>query len=505
MKTIAATASQAFISTPPRPPLNLYNSFTNQKELFKPLRSGHVNIYSCGPTVYNTPHIGNYRSFLFSDLLYRLFKALAYQVTLVMNITDIDNKTIAGAQAAGESLSRYTHHYEAEFLKELKLLNFLPAKHYPRASEHVAEMVTMIETLIAKGHAYCDDGSVYFKLSSFAHYGKLSGIDPQAQQAGASKRIQEDEYSRDTISDFALWKAYQPSDGNVFYETSLGKGRPGWHIECSAMGQKYLGNHFDIHTGGIDNKFPHHENEIAQSVCATNTPFVNYWLHAAHLMIEGEKMSKSLGNITTLNQLSASGAHPMAIRYMLLSSHYRHTYNFSHTNINAATKALQRLKRIVTLLNAAEVPATDAPAPAAETNTDSYTARIARHHKAFMHALCDDLNTAAALAELFELSHALNPRLEKLHLSPSAIAAAKTFYASALDIFGFDISSIPVHDAAPAAAALKLPQNITELVAKRQTLRAQKDFTAADALRQTLAANGYIIIDTETKTIVKPR
>ncbi len=282
--------------------LQFYNSVTRKKEPFIPIEEGKVKLYTCGPTVYDTAHIGNFRTFLFEDFLKRVLIARGYKVLHVMNITDVDDKTIKKTVEEGKSLSEITSHYTDLFNHDLKTLNILPADHYPAATNHVDGMIKMIEVLIEKCHAYkTDDGSVFFKIESFKDYGLLTHINMAEMQQ--SDRVDSDEYGLDNPQDFALWKAYKEEDGDVAWDSPWGKGRPGWHIECSVMSMAFLGDHFDIHCGGVDNKFPHHENEIAQSVCASDTPFVNTWLHSEFLMVDGGKMSKSLGNYYCISDL----------------------------------------------------------------------------------------------------------------------------------------------------------------------------------------------------------
>jgi len=288
--------------------LRFFNTITRKKEEFVSIEPGKVGMYTCGPTVYDYAHIGNFRTYMFEDLLRRYLEYKGYEVTQVMNITDVDDKTIAGSRAKKVSLSEYTKKYIDAFFDDLDTLNIERADFYPEATTHIKEMVELVKKLLDKGFAYRSDGDIYFKLSSFKDYGKLSKMKLENLKIGA--RVGKDEYEKEEASDFALWKGWDEKDGDVFWETEIGKGRPGWHIECSAMSMKYLGEHFDIHTGGIDNMFPHHENEIAQSESATGKKFVNFWLHSLHLIVEGKKMSKSLGNIYTLRDILEKGYNP---------------------------------------------------------------------------------------------------------------------------------------------------------------------------------------------------
>jgi len=307
--------------------IRFYNTLPGKIEDFRPLRPGEVGLYTCGPTVYDYPHIGNYRAYIFEDILKRFLIFSGFKVTHVMNITDVDDKTIKGANALGVSLNEYTKKYIDAFFEDIKVLRILPADHYPRATEHIEDMVRMIKGLLDKGYAYFKDGSVYFSLAKFPDYGKLSKINKEELKAGA--RVETDEYEKESVYDFVLWKKAKP--GEPYWETEFGPGRPGWHIECSAMSTRYLGPTFDLHCGGIDNIFPHHENEIAQSEAYYGQKFVNYWLHCHHLVVNGEKMSKSKGNFFTLRDLLARQIDPVDLRYFLLSTHYRKMLNFTLT------------------------------------------------------------------------------------------------------------------------------------------------------------------------------
>ncbi|MEM7825323.1 MAG: cysteine--tRNA ligase, partial [Candidatus Aenigmatarchaeota archaeon] len=322
--------------------LKLYNTLTRKKEVFKPIRKNEVRMYTCGPTVYDFAHIGNFRTYVWQDILKRWLLYKGFRVIHVMNITDIDDKTIKGSRSQGISLKEFTEKYTEAFFKDSESLNLLPANFYPRATQHIKEIVELIKILIRKGYAYkSEDGSIYYNISKFKSYGKLSKLKIKELKAGA--RVKLDSYTKEEAYDFALWKAWDPEDGDVFFETDIGKGRPGWHIECSAMSMKYLGETFDIHTGGVDLIFPHHENEIAQSEAATGKKFVKYWLHAEHLIVEGRKMSKSLGNFYTLRDLIGKGYNPISIRYLLLSTHYKQQLNFTFESLESAKNTVESL------------------------------------------------------------------------------------------------------------------------------------------------------------------
>ena len=322
--------------------IRFYNTINRKKVKFEPITSGKVKLYTCGPTVYDTAHIGNFRTFLFEDLLKRFLIFKGYEVYHVMNITDVDDKTIKRANTEEISINELTLRYTEEFMNDIKSLKILPADIYPRATDHIAEMIQMIQTLEESGYAYeTKDHSIYFRLDSYDSYGQLTKIDLTKQRA--TERIINDEYSKDNPQDFALWKAWDDEDGKVFWESPWGRGRPGWHIECSAMSIKYLGNHFDIHCGGVDNIFPHHENELAQSVSATKGLFVNYWMHSEYLHIQGDKMSKTTGNFHKISDLISEGFTGEEIRFILLSAHYRSKLNFSLNQNHEAKTAIQRI------------------------------------------------------------------------------------------------------------------------------------------------------------------
>ena len=474
--------------------LYLQNSLTRKKELFSPIGEV-VKIYSCGPTVYDYPHVGNFRSFLFSDLLNRTLQLFGYKTCLVMNITDIDDKTIKGANTKGLSLKDFTKKYTDTFLDDTKKLRMLKADFTPNATDHIDEIIEMIQTLLEKKHAYISDGSVYFSTISFAEYGKLSNLKTSDQIAGKGGRINHDEYERDDFSDFVLWKKYQADDGEVKYESPFGPGRPGWHIECSAMSKKYLGESFDIHTGGIDNRFPHHENEIAQSTCSSGKEFVNYWLHVEHLLIEGQKMSKSLGNTFTIAQLIEKGIPPLAIRYSLLSTHYRTTFNFTFDTAKGNQKALERLQRLKHRLEDFLSSETDElkiieNTPAQKDIRQS----ILQFETNFTEALADDLNTAKALANVFDFSYAINNALDKKQLNQALATQAFDFLEKSNRIFVFFDWE---------AEEEKTTEEINDLIKVRNEARAKKDFAKADEIRKKLISLGFEIEDTPTGTKTK--
>jgi cysteinyl-tRNA synthetase len=432
-------------------------------------------MYTCGPTVYDFAHIGNFRTYLWEDLLRRHLRFRGFRVTQAMNLTDVDDKTIAGARAAGVSLREYTQRFIDTFFEDLDTLGIERAEHYPRATEHIGEMVAVVKRLRDKGHLYDSRGSLYFRIATFPGYGKLSGCDPSACDGQA--RVDVDEYEKDSPRDFAVWKARKEEE--PFWETELGPGRPGWHLECSAMSMKYLGETFDIHTGGVDNIFPHHENEIAQSEAATGRPFVRTWLHAAHLVVDGEKMSKSRGNFHTLRDLTGRGYDPRAIRYLLLSVHYRKPINFTFEALAQSQAALERLDDLALRL---ELPVAGGGDPdLARRATEARTAILA--------ALDADLNTAGALGHLFELVREINASLDRGDASAADVRAAREVLSVFETIFG-----IRLGHRAP------LDREIEELIRKRAEARTRRDFAEADRIRRELQARGVVLEDTAAGT-----
>ncbi len=462
--------------TPKQPSICLFNTLTRKKEEFNPILAGEVKIYTCGPTVYDYAHIGNFRAFLFEDLLKRWLVFRGYKVTHIMNLTDIDDKTIKGSQKQGIPLRQFTDFYVKAFFEDIKALNIQPADVYPKATDHIPEMVHIIKTLMAKGVAYKgEDGSIYFSVCKFPEYGKLSHLKVGELKAGA--RVSQDEYAKEEAQDFALWKAWAPEDGDVFWETELGKGRPGWHIECSAMSTKYLGETFDIHCGGVDNMFPHHENEIAQSEAATGKPFVNYWMHNEHLQVEGKKMSKRFGNFYTLRDLLAKGYDPIAIRYLLMSTHYRQQFNFTFEGLEAAKSAVERLRNFVRRLHEAE----------GTTATGKVATLTAKLEACFGGSMDDDLNIGIALSSLFDFVREMNALLDANLVSKAEAAEAGGLMMRLDEVLGV-IGKVEVEEA--------LPQDIDALVQKREAARKAKNWKEADEIRAQLKAMGIVLEDT---------
>jgi cysteinyl-tRNA synthetase len=453
--------------------IKFYNTLSRQVEEFTPAVPGEVRMYTCGPTVYDYAHIGNFRAYVWEDLLRQFLKHRGFSMTHVMNITDVEDKTIRDSRAAGMELREYTDKFIAAFFEDIDALGIERAEFYPRATDHIEEMVRLIQTLIEKKHTYESAGSIYFKIDTFKDYGKLSNLDASGIQAGA--RVDSDEYEKDDARDFVLWKARKEDEPS--WQTALGDGRPGWHVECSAMSMKYLGNSFDIHTGGVDNIFPHHENEIAQSEAGTNTPFVRTWLHCAHLMVDGQKMSKSRGNFYTLRDLLAKGLSPQAIRYFLLSSHYRKPLNFTLEGVDQAQQALARIHDFAERLEGASSTETRKEIPLAEI--------VKRHRSEFESALDDDMNTAEALAALFDMIRVVNASLDQDKADPLALKESSEFLDAFRRVFGI-----------VRRQKEELSQEEAALVAARQEARKRKDFAESDRLRDQLLALGIVLEDT---------
>jgi cysteinyl-tRNA synthetase len=473
------------------PELVLYNTLGRKLAPFEPLVPGEARMYTCGPTVYNEVHIGNLRTFLFEDLLRRTLSYLGYRVTQVMNLTDVDDKTIRGANAAGISLAEYTAPFIETFLRDLDTLHLERPEHFPRATEHVPEIIAMIERLIAAGYAYVSDGSVFFAIAKDPDYGKLSGFD--LEQVRQGERVASDEYGKEDVRDFGLWKAVKP--GEPAWDSPWGPGRPGWHIECSAMSVEYLGETFDLHCGGVDLIFPHHENEIAQSESATGKPFVRHWVHSEHLIVDGQKMSKSLGNQYTLQDLLARGLSPRAIRYLMLSVHYRQKLNFTFESLDAATAALRRVDEMRFRLGHA-VEQGD-PDPGVAGSAD-------RLRRDFTAAVADDLNVAGALAAVFGFVREVNVAIEAGRIGAGGGGDRERVLAALKDVDRV----LGVLDPADWPAANEVGDDdaeIERLVRERDEARRQRDFKESDRLRDELAGRGIVLEDTPQGTRWKRR
>jgi len=438
--------------------LKIYNTFSRKKETFKPLTKGKAGLYVCGLTVYNYGHIGNYKSITSADILTRYLKYLGYKVKKVVNITDVDDKTIKNSIQEGKELKEYTKKYTEGFFEDEKSLNILPADVYPKATENIDGMIKLIQRLLDSGYAYKADDGIYFNIKKFKNYGKLSKIKKENLKQG--ERVKKDEYDKENVQDFALWKFYDKERWKCFWETPFGKGRPGWHIECSVMSVKNLGQPFDIHCGGVDLIFPHHENEIAQSEAANNKRFANYWVHSEWLMVDGKKMSKSLGNYYTLRDIIKLGYDPLSLRYFYLSGEYRSQVNFTFDNLKNAGNSLLRLRNIISELKDDK-----------KINEE--------YSKEFEEAMNDDLNTPKALQVLW-----------KLVRDKKAIGKVKAI--KKIDsVFGLDLFKT-------GEKKDDIPKRIKELAEKREEARKNKDWKSADKLRDEIKNAGYSVDDTDS-------
>ena len=457
--------------------LRLFNTLSREKETFIPLHPGQVRIYSCGPTVYNDPHIGNMRTFLWSDLLRRYLEYRGLEVTQVMNITDVEDKIIRNANAARADIRTYVAPFIDTFHASLEKLRIRPADSYPRATEYIPQMVDLVKTLTARGHTYVADGSTYFKVSTLPGYGKLARV--EIDTTSEYSRIESDEYEKESARDFVLWKAKK--DNEPAWPTEIGDGRPGWHLECSAMSMDLLGETFDIHTGAVDLIFPHHENEIAQSEGATGKPFVKYWLHGEHLNIDAQKMSKSLGNIYTIREVEEMGYDPLALRYALMSVPYRTKLNFTNQSLDDAKNAIARIESF--LLRLGDV-AHSGPKDAAHADQEG-DAMIGTFLGQFQEAMDDDLNTAGALGALFTLIRDANTAIDAGRLTSGdaeGIRAALMKVDPVLDIFPSMEQSIDAE--------------VEKMIEARNAARRSRNFAESDRLRDELLGKGILLEDT---------
>jgi cysteinyl-tRNA synthetase len=454
--------------------LRLLDTLAGSASDFAPLNPGRVGIYTCGPTVYGPVHIGNFRSFLYPDLLVRYLRYHGFTVKWVMNITDVDDKIIRGAAATGESITALTERWTAQFLVDAAALRMTTPDVMPKATGHIPQIVTLIRTLLDRGHAYrTDDGSIFFRISSWPAYGRLARLDPEGQRVG--ERVEADEYGKDDVRDFALWKG--PKPGEPSWDTAIGPGRPGWHIECSAMSMHHLGPSFDIHTGGVDLIFPHHEDEIAQSEAATGLPFVRTWLHCAHLQMAGQKMAKSTGNLARVADVLASGVSARALRYALISVHYRASMAYSDESLAAAGAAVDRLDALLAALRAYRQDAPDDP---------TLGKLLDGTRAGFDDAIDDDLNISAALAALFEGVRELNRRIDARLLSTADAETATTFIRDLDRVLG--VTADPETE--------RLGPDVQALLDARSAARTGRNWAESDRLRDELAARGVAVEDT---------
>ena len=459
--------------------IRFFNTLTRQVEDFTPREPGLVRLYTCGPTVYNFAHIGNFRAYAFEDLLQRHLEFRGYRVDRAMNLTDVDDKTIRGCRAAGLPLAEFTAPFKKAFFDDLDALRIKRANHFPEATEvvHIERMISMISTLVEKGHAYrADDGSVYFRIRSFPNYGHLAHFHLEDLRDGV--RVSNDEYEKENVGDFALWKSWSEADGDVGWESPWGRGRPGWHIECSAMATGILGPELDIHCGGEDNIFPHHEAEIAQSECCTGKPFVRLWMHCRHLQVEGSKMAKSAGNFFTLRDLMEKGWSGREVRYALISVKYREPLNFTFEGLAGARSALQRLDEWTARLR--------------ETAGPETSASPIEGLDAFGEALDDDLNISAALAAVFETLRLTNRRMDEGAISPTEARTLLNWLDGVNSVLALD------------PEAEKIPEVVEDLLVRRAEARASKDWKLSDTLRDEILAIGWMVKDTKDGQKLSP-
>lgn len=459
--------------------VKLFNTETREKEVIIPREGRKLTMYTCGPTVYHYAHIGNFRTYVFEDLLRRSLKFFGFDVTQVMNLTDVDDKTIKGAIAKGVTLDEYTKPFKEAFFADVKTLNIEPAEYYPAATDYINEMIDVIQGLIDKGVAYkSSDGCVYFAIQKFPRYGCLSHLKLDELQAGASERVASDEYDKEHVSDFVLWKAYDSDrDGKIFWESPFGPGRPGWHLECSVMAMQILGKTVDIHVGGVDNMFPHHENEIAQSEAYSGERFVKHWLHSEHLIVENKKMSKSLGNFFTLRDLLDKGYTGPQVRYMLLHTHYKTQLNFTFDGLEGVKHSMERLNDFIQRMY--EV--------SKEGSEGAIDPVLNKALAAFAHALADDLNISSALAALFDMVREVNALCDQEKMGKvdaEAVLALLRRFDTVLGILSFEKREEII------------PEDLQEALQRRIEARKEKNWALADELRDLISSRGYMIEDT---------
>ncbi len=461
--------------------MRIHNTLTRRIETLEPLEPGHIRLYTCGPTVYDFAHIGNFRAYVWEDLLRRSLEFLGYRVTQVMNITDVEDKIIARSMAENRTLDEITEPFIQAFFEDLDTLGIERAEHYPRATEHISEMIEIARELEARGMTYSSQGSLYFRIESFPGYGRLSNLENRQTRSGA--RVDSDEYDKEDARDFVLWKGHKP--GEPSWDSPFGPGRPGWHLECSAMSMKYLGEGFDLHTGGVDNIFPHHENEIAQSEGCTGATFVRYWMHVAHLLVDGEKMSKSKGNFYTLRDILERGHDRRALRFLLLSTHYRSPLNFTYAALAQATSEVQRLDGLGERLDRE---------PAVDGADEAFDEKIDRAVEEFGAALADDLNISGANAALFRLVRDANVAMDQAGLPRSSRTRLRSALSRIDGVLGVMDRPEPEAD-----------DEIDGLIARRNAARKAGDYAESDRIRDDLSALGILLEDTPQGTVWKRR
>ena len=459
--------------------LHLFNTETREKQLVSPHVGDTIKMYTCGPTIYNFAHIGNFRTYVFEDLLRRTIQFFGFKIEQAMNLTDIDDKTIKGAIGANVPLKTFTDPFKEAFFEDLAKLNIQKVEHYPEATAFISEMIAMIQDLMDKKIAYkSPNGSIYYSIGKFPTYGRLSHLCMDELKINASGDNIADEYEKDNLSDFVLWKAFDPErDGQIYWDSPFGKGRPGWHIECSAMATQILGDSIDIHCGGVDNMFPHHENEIAQSEGCTGKTFVHHWVHVEHLLVDHKKMSKSLGNFYTLRDLISKGFSGPEVRYLLLSTHYRTQLNFSLSSLQAARNSLQRIQDLVLRLKSISVDLKQCP---------EVQNVLEKAHNHFKQGLADDINISVALAAVFDFVRDVNILCDQNKVGKQQASAI----LDQLAIWDQVLAVLPLNPEE------EIPQDLEECLKIRQEARKAKNFALSDQMRDTILARGYIIEDT---------
>lgn len=472
--------------------LKLYNTLTRKKDLFQPIEKNIAKIYTCGPTVYNYAHIGNLSLYLFADLLKRYLKYSGYKLVDVMNLTDVDDKTIKASQENNQSLRQYTSFFINELARDFEKLNITRPKVLCRATENISEMIDLIQKLINKRYAYkADDGSVYYKISNFKNYGKFARLQKNQLKKDASGRTTNDEYEKEEAADFVLWKKWNKKDGEIYWDSPFGKGRPGWHIECSAMSMKYLGETFDIHTGAIDLIFPHHQNEIAQSEAVTEKQFVRFWLHRGFLKVDSKKMSKSLDNIYTLKDILEKVPNPLVFRYLVLTNHYRSSLNFTFDSLKASLNSLNRFRDFIDRLSKIEKSKIDN-----ERNLNEININIKESLENFKKYMDDDMNTPKAIADLFDFMSKINKMITKDDVGIKGAGLIRHFIKNIDKVWGFlEIRAEKIDE--------KFQNEIEDLIQKRNNYRLSKNWEEADKIKDVLSQMNVVIKDGKESTVWK--